>query len=110
MRERAVGDVGLGAIALVLAAMGVYCLMAPAFGLLYLTDGYHATGTEDRVLVGGSLLALTEAIAIEIVLSVALLRQAVVGAWPGRAFLFGWPAGAINLAAFAATGLMALVL
>jgi len=48
VRERAVGDVGLGVIALVLAGIGAY----------------------------------------------ALLRQACIGGGPGRAFLFGRPAGA----------------
>jgi hypothetical protein len=59
------------------------------------------SGFGEQVVAGVSLVALTEAVVVEIVLAAALLRKACAGVWPRRAFLFGWPTGAINVAAFA---------
>jgi hypothetical protein len=45
------------------------------------------------------ILALTAAIAAELVVAAALIRMSVHGEWPGRRFLLGRPAAVIGAAA-----------
>jgi hypothetical protein len=96
------GVIGLG--------FGLYALLFPALGLLYLTDGYHSGGLLWDAMTGTFLVGVTVAIAGELVVSAAAVRMCLGGAWPGRTFLLGRPAAAITVAAFTLAGLIALVL
>lgn len=97
-------------IGAVIAVFGVWALLAPAVGLVVLTGGDEFSGLASQAVVGISLIALTEVITMALVLAGALLRMGYTGAWPGRAFVFGWPAGAINVAAFGVVAGAALML
>jgi hypothetical protein len=96
------GVVGVG--------FGLYALLFPALGALYLTDGYHFSDPESKAIGGTLLVAVTAVIAAELVVSAAAIRMCVVGAWPGRRFFLGRPAAAIGVAAFALAAVIALLL
>ena len=96
------GVIGVGA--------GLYALVFPAIGLLYLTDGYHFADPLSLAIGGTFLIAVTAVIAAELVVSAAAIRMTFIGRWPGRPFLLGPPAVAIGVATFALAAVLALLL
>ena len=61
------------------------------------------------MIVGAFIVALTAAIAAGLVVAVAAIRMAAIGAWPGRRFVLGRPAAVISASAFALTAVLALL-
>jgi hypothetical protein len=101
-------SIGVGG--LIAAGFGLYALVFPSIGWLYLTDGYHFPGPESKALGGAFILAVIALIAAELVVAAAIIRLSVAGAWPGRRFFLGRPAAAITITAIASTFMLALLL
>jgi hypothetical protein len=100
----------VGAAGVIGACFCLYALVFPAFAVLYLTDGYHFQDLASQMVVGVFIVALTAAIAGGLVVSVAAIRMATIGAWPGRRFVLGLPAAVIGAVAFALTAVLAFLL
>jgi hypothetical protein len=87
---------------------GLYALVAPAFGLRFLTDEHSDLATS--LITGTGLVAVTAMIAAELVVSAAAIRMTFTGTWPGRPFLLGRPAAATGVATFVLAGVLASLL
>jgi hypothetical protein len=91
-------------------AAGLYALVFPALGLLYLGDGYHFREPTMKAGAAMFLACVVAVITAELVVSAAAIRMCVRGTWPGRDFFVGRPAVLIALAAMTLTTVLAVLL
>jgi hypothetical protein len=100
----------IGAGGLVATGFGLYALIFPALGWLYLTDGFHFADPLSKAVGGAFILGVIAVIAAELVVAAAIVRMSVSGAWPARRFFLGPPAAAIALTATVLSVALALLL
>ena len=100
----------IGVGGLIATGFGLYALIFPAFGWVYLTDGFHFADPLSKAIGGAFILGAIAVIAAELVVAGAIIRLSIAGAWPGRRFFLGPPAAVIALTATALTVALALLL
>jgi hypothetical protein len=100
----------IGITGVIGVGLGLWALVFPAFGVLFLTEGGRSMAPDSRVINWAVIVTVTALIAVELVLASAAIRMTFTGRWPGRSFLLGRPAAAISLAAFAFAAVLAVLL
>lgn len=71
-----------GLVGLVTAFVGLWALVFPAMGILYLTDGYHFDDPASTAIGIVGLGVMTAFVSAVLILAAGLIRPAATGSWP----------------------------